>query len=75
MSTNTAELTQQSTAAKTTQGKLDVVGDLAPEHQAIFPVEAQTFLQHLCESFASRVDELLALREQKQTLIDQGQFA
>lgn len=74
MSTNTAELTQQSTAAKTTQGKLDVVGDLAPEHQAIFPVEAQTFLQHLCERFASRVDELLALREQKQTLIDQGQL-
>lgn len=74
MSTNTAELTQQSTAAKTPQGKLDVVGTLSPEHQAIFPVEAQTFLHHLCERFASRVDELLALREQKQKLIDQGQL-
>ncbi|ERM62207.1 malate synthase [Vibrio mimicus CAIM 1883] len=74
MSTNTAELTQQLTAAKTTQGKLDVVGSLSPEHQAIFPVEAQTFLHQLCERFASRVDELLALREQKQALIDQGQL-
>ncbi|TXY29228.1 malate synthase A [Vibrio mimicus] len=74
MSINTAELTQQLTAAKTTQGKLDVVGSLSPEHQAIFPVEAQTFLHQLCERFASRVDELLVLREQKQALIDQGQL-
>ncbi|MEB5516559.1 malate synthase A [Vibrio cholerae] len=74
MSINTAELTQHTTETKITQGKLAVVGTLSPEHQAIFPVEAQTFLQQLCERFAPRVDELLTLREQKQTLIDQGQL-
>lgn len=43
MSINTAELTQHTTETKITQGKLAVVGTLSPEHQAIFPVEAQTF--------------------------------
>ena len=69
MSINTAELTQHTTETKITQGKLAVVGTLSPEHQAIFPVEAQTFLQQLCERFAPRVDELLTLSTKASYLI------
>lgn len=57
-----------------TQGMLEVTGTLSPEHQAIFPVEAQTFLSQLCARFASRVDQLLTAREEKQTKIDQGEL-
>ncbi|WP_428811916.1 malate synthase A [Vibrio makurazakiensis] len=51
---------------------LEVTGTLSPEHQAIFPKEAQTFLSLLCEKFAPRVDELLIAREVKQATIDAG---
>ena len=51
-----------------------MTGTLSSAHQAIFPVEAQTFLSELCAQFASRVDTLLAAREQKQSQIDQGQL-
>ncbi len=74
MSINTAELTQHTTETKITQGKLAVVGTLSPEHQAIFPVEAQTFLQQLCERFAPRVDELLTLREQNKRLSTKASY-
>ncbi|TBT25577.1 malate synthase A [Vibrio parahaemolyticus] len=57
-----------------TQGMLEVTGALAPEHQAIFPVEAQTFLSLLCEKFAGRVEELLEAREEKQARIDAGEL-
>ncbi|EKO3905177.1 malate synthase A [Vibrio fluvialis] len=62
---------RQSTAS---EGMLEVTGALSSAHQAIFPVEAQTFLSELCAQFASRVDTLLAAREQKQSQIDQGQL-
>ncbi|MBY8101810.1 malate synthase A [Vibrio fluvialis] len=58
----------------TSEGMLEVTGVLSSAHQAIFPVEAQTFLSELCAQFASRVDTLLAAREQKQSQIDQGQL-
>ncbi|BEI22271.1 malate synthase A [Vibrio fluvialis] len=58
----------------TSEGMLEVTGALSSAHQAIFPVEAQTFLSELCAQFASRVDTLLAAREQKQSQIDQGQL-
>ncbi len=54
------------------QGQLEVMGALSPEHQAIFPIEAQTFLTALCAQFASRVDALLSERERLQLWIDQG---
>lgn len=57
-----------------TQGTLEVTGVLSPEHQAIFPVEAQTFLSQLCERFSSRVDQLLTAREERQNKIDQGEL-
>ncbi len=56
----------------TSEGMLEVTGALSSAHQAIFPVEAQTFLSELCAQFASRVDTLLAAREQKQSQIDQA---
>ncbi|EKO3388994.1 malate synthase A [Vibrio fluvialis] len=58
----------------TSEDMLEVTGTLSSAHQAIFPVEAQTFLSELCAQFASRVDTLLAAREQKQSQIDQGQL-
>ncbi|MCG3729265.1 malate synthase A [Vibrio cincinnatiensis] len=54
------------------QGSLEVRGRLSLEHQAIFPIEAQTFLTALCAQFASRVDSLLSERERLQSWIDQG---
>ncbi len=61
-------------AEQQTQGMLEVTGTLSPEHQAIFPVEAQTFLSQLCERFSSRVDQLLTAREERQNKIDQGEL-
>lgn len=57
-----------------TQSRLDVIGSLSPQHQAIFPLEAQTFLSLLCDKFAARTDELLATREEKQARIDGGEL-
>lgn len=54
--------------------RLEIAGELEPQHQAIFPVEAQKFLSELCARYAGRVDELLELREQKQQAIDNGQL-
>ncbi|MEZ9230372.1 malate synthase A [Vibrio amylolyticus] len=65
---------KQSTATGTSEGQLDVAGELSPEHQAIFPVEAQTFLSQLCGKFATRVDSLLDARQQRQQQIDQGEL-
>ncbi|MCG9598874.1 malate synthase A [Vibrio sp. Isolate25] len=56
------------------EGMLEVTGTLSPEHQAIFPVEAQTFLSLLCAQFASETDTLLAQREEKQARIDAGEL-
>ncbi|MGI2881943.1 malate synthase A [Vibrio furnissii] len=56
------------------EGLLEVTGALSSAHQAIFPVEAQTFLSELCAQFAPRVDTLLAAREEKQSQIDHGQL-
>lgn len=61
-------------AEQQTQGMLEVTGTLSPEHQAIFPVEAQTFLSQLCERFSLRVDQLLTAREERQNKIDQGEL-
>lgn len=73
MPTHIAELPQHLTESHSAaQGQLQVLGNLSAEQQAIFPHQAQDFLYQLCARFASRVDELLALREQKQTVIDQG---
>ncbi|MCL9781406.1 malate synthase A [Vibrio sp. S4M6] len=49
-------------------------GELTHEQAAILPVEAQSFLSSLCQSFASRVDELLAAREVRQHRIDSGEL-
>ncbi|EJG1710125.1 malate synthase A [Vibrio parahaemolyticus] len=65
-----AQTEQKTQPSQQTQGMLEVTGSLAPEHQAIFPVEAQTFLSLLCEKFAGRVEELLEAREEKQARID-----
>ncbi|TFH91352.1 malate synthase A [Vibrio ouci] len=56
------------------EGMLSVTGTLSPEHQAIFPVEAQTFLSLLCDKFASQVEQLLTAREEKQAKIDAGEL-
>ncbi|HAS6869620.1 malate synthase A [Vibrio parahaemolyticus] len=69
-----AQTEQKTQLSQQTQGMLEVTGALAPEHQAIFPVEAQTFLSLLCEKFAGRVEELLEAREEKQALIDAGEL-
>ncbi|EHH3738466.1 malate synthase A [Vibrio parahaemolyticus] len=69
-----AQTEQKTQPSQQTQGMLEVTGALAPEHQAIFPVEAQTFLSLLCEKFAGRVEELLEAREEKQALIDAGEL-
>ncbi len=58
----------------TKQTQLEVTGVLAPEHKAIFPAEAQTFLSLLCDNFAGRVDQLLQAREEKQARIDAGEL-
>ncbi len=69
-----AQTEQKTQPSQQTQGMLEVTGSLAPEHQAIFPVEAQTFLSLLCEKFAGRVEELLEAREEKQARIDAGEL-
>ncbi|HHC6660177.1 TPA: malate synthase A [Vibrio parahaemolyticus] len=69
-----AQTEQKTQPSQQTQGMLEVTGALAPEYQAIFPVEAQTFLSLLCEKFAGRVEELLEAREEKQALIDAGEL-
>ncbi len=69
-----AQTEQKTQPTKQNQGKLEVTGVLAPEHQAIFPTEAQTFLSLLCDNFAGRVDQLLQAREEKQARIDSGQL-
>ncbi|EHH1075916.1 malate synthase A [Vibrio parahaemolyticus] len=69
-----AQTEQKTPPSQQTQGMLEVTGALAPEHQAIFPVEAQTFLSLLCEKFAGRVEELLEEREEKQARIDAGEL-
>ncbi|EJL6399368.1 malate synthase A [Vibrio navarrensis] len=74
MLAQTPEKQNAPTEQQQTQGMLEVTGKLSPEHQAIFPVEAQTFLSQLCARFASRVDELLTAREERQERIDQGEL-
>ncbi|WP_199828267.1 malate synthase A [Vibrio harveyi] len=69
-----AQTEQKTQQLKQTQGMLEVNGVVAPEHQAIFPVEAQTFLSLLCEKFAGRVEQLLEAREEKQARIDAGEL-
>ncbi len=69
-----AQTEQKTQPTKQTQGKLEVTGALAPEHQAIFPAEAQTFLSLLCDNFAGRVEQLLQAREEKQARIDAGEL-
>ncbi len=69
-----AQTERKTQPSQQTQGMLEVTGALAPEHQAIFPVEAQTFLSLLCEKFAGRVEELLEAREEKQARIDAGEL-
>lgn len=54
--------------------KIELVHPLLPEHEVIFPSEAQTFLSFLCQNFAKRVDELLAIRRAKQARIDAGEL-
>ncbi|EPR4994379.1 malate synthase A [Vibrio navarrensis] len=74
MLAQTPEKQNAPTEQQQTQGMLEVTGKLSPEHQAIFPVEAQTFLSQLCARFASQVDELLTAREERQERIDQGKL-
>lgn len=74
MLAQTPEKQNAPTEQQQTQGMLEVTGKLSPEHQAIFPVEAQTFLSQLCARFASQVDELLTAREKRQERIDQGEL-
>ncbi|KGK20030.1 malate synthase A [Vibrio navarrensis] len=74
MLAQTPEKQNTPTEQQQTQGMLEVTGKLSPEHQAIFPVEAQTFLSQLCARFASQVDELLTAREERQERIDQGEL-
>ncbi len=69
-----AQTEQKTQPTKQTQGMLEVTGALAPEHQAIFPSEAQTFLSLLCEKYAGRVEQLLQAREEKQARIDSGEL-
>ncbi|WMN87792.1 malate synthase A [Vibrio parahaemolyticus] len=69
-----AQTEQKTQPTKQTQGMLEVSGALAPEHQAIFPSEAQTFLSLLCEKYAGRVEQLLQAREEKQARIDAGEL-
>ena len=69
-----AQTEQKTQPTKQTQGMLEVTGALAPEHQAIFPSEAQTFLSLLCEKYAGRVEQLLQAREEKQAGIDAGEL-
>ncbi|UYI47645.1 malate synthase A [Vibrio natriegens] len=69
-----AQTEQKTQPTKQTQGMLEVTGALAPEHQAIFPSEAQTFLSLLCEKYAGRVEQLLQAREEKQARIDAGEL-
>ncbi|MDA0134261.1 malate synthase A [Vibrio harveyi] len=69
-----AQTEQKTQQLKQTQGMLEVNGVVAPERQAIFPVEAQTFLSLLCEKFAGRVEQLLEAREEKQARIDAGEL-
>lgn len=71
MLVQTEQKTQQS---KQTQGMLEVNGVVSPEHQAIFPFEAQTFLSLLCDKFAGRIEQLLQAREEKQARIDAGEL-
>lgn len=69
-----AQTEQKTQPTKQNQGMLEVTGALAPEHQAIFPSEAQTFLSLLCEKYAGRVEQLLQAREEKQARIDAGEL-
>ncbi|WP_367987161.1 malate synthase A [Vibrio sp. NTOU-M3] len=74
MLAQTPEKNHITAEAQATLGMLEVTGTLSPEHQAIFPVEAQTFLSLLCANFADKVEPLLAAREEKQTCIDHGEL-
>ncbi|KOO04036.1 malate synthase A [Vibrio nereis] len=69
-----AQTPDRETATEAQEGKLEVMGTLSPEHQAIFPVEAQNLLSLLCAKFAGRIDGLLAAREEKQAAIDVGEL-
>ncbi|NNN44368.1 MULTISPECIES: malate synthase A [unclassified Vibrio] len=72
MLAQTSETSQLHDQHPNSEARLEVVGTLSPEHQAIFPPAAQTFLTALCGQFASRVDTLLSERERQQSWIDQG---
>ncbi|PFG46268.1 malate synthase [Vibrio sp. ES.051] len=69
-----AQTEQKTQPLPQAQAILEVTGVVAPEHQVIFPVEAQTFLSLLCEKFARRVEPLLEAREEKQARIDAGEL-
>ncbi|WP_260259726.1 malate synthase A [Vibrio intestinalis] len=62
------------TEAQETLSLLSTVGSVSPQHQEIFPTEAQTFLSLLCHKFAPQVEQLLQARETKQTQIDAGEL-
>ncbi|MDA0149089.1 malate synthase A [Vibrio sp. LaRot3] len=63
-----------STEAQETLTLLKTVGSVSPQHQEIFPTEAQTFLSLLCRKFAPQVEQLLQARETKQAKIDAGEL-
>jgi len=54
--------------------RLKITGELSSQREAIFSEQAQAFLSELCARYASRVEELLEQREQKQQAIDNGQL-
>lgn len=54
--------------------RLHVSGEVSSEHSQVFSREAQCFLAALCEKYATRVGELLAVRAERQQRIDQGEL-
>jgi len=66
--------TKQPPKTDSLSAQLDIVGQVATEHQEIITKEAQEFLAYLCSRYAGRIDELLEARETRQQAIDAGQL-
>ncbi|RJX74352.1 malate synthase A [Vibrio sinensis] len=74
MFAQTPDREQKPAEAQETLARLSVNGHVSPDHQAIIPKEAQTFLSLLCDRFAGQIEQLLSTREAKQARIDAGEL-
>jgi malate synthase len=54
--------------------QLMILGAMSPTHREICSTDAQLFLAALCQKYATRVNDLLSIRQERQQRIDQGEL-